>query len=102
MADPNIDHIPRVYRYIEVNSEGLRAKGYIFREYIPGKSLSDVDIETDPEIVVRMAKIILHLSQIKGNITPGPFGGAIPQGYIWGDNGAKTEFYSLVEIPYLS
>ncbi|KAJ5633959.1 hypothetical protein N7528_001801 [Penicillium herquei] len=67
-------------------------------EYIPGKCLSDVDIESDPGIVNRMAMIILHLSQIKGDTTPGPFGGGIPQGYIWGDNGAKTEFHSLEEM----
>ncbi|KAJ5729128.1 uncharacterized protein N7483_003636 [Penicillium malachiteum] len=98
MADPRIVHIPRVYRYIQVDSEGLRSKGYIFMEYIPGKSLSDVDIESDANIVVRLAKVILHLSEIKGDTTPGPFGGGRPQGYIWGDDGAKTEFHSLEEM----
>ncbi|KAJ6013509.1 hypothetical protein N7540_008100 [Penicillium herquei] len=41
---------------------------------------------------------VYRFIEIKGDTTPGPFGGGRPQGYIWGDDGAKTEFHSLEEM----
>lgn len=96
-VDPRVVHIPRVYRFIESN-ESSDPKGYLFMEYVPGRSLKDVDLEAHPDIVPRIANIVLHLSQIQGDKRPGPFGGGKPQGYIWGDHGANTEFHSIEEM----
>jgi aminoglycoside phosphotransferase len=96
-VDHRVVHIPRVFRLIESN-ESSDPKGYLFMEYVPGRSLIDVDLEAYPDIVPRMANIVLHLSQIQGDKRSGPFGGGKPQGYTWGDYGANTEFYSIGEL----
>lgn len=96
-TDRRVVHIPRVYRFIESN-ESPDPIGYLFMEYVPGRNLIDVDLEAHPDIVPRMANIVLHLSQIQGDQRPGPVGGGKPRGYIWGDYGASTEFYSIEEL----
>lgn len=97
-VDVNIVHIPRFYRFIQAKGS-TRTKGYLFVEYVRGQNLEDVDLETPKDIVPRIAKIVAHLDQIQGyQRPPGPVGGGEPQGYLWGDDGAKTVFNSVEEV----
>lgn len=97
-VDPNIVHVPRVYRFIE-RELSTHTEGYLFMEYVPGQSLKDVDLEDRKDIVPRIAKIVAHLGQIQGGQRPpGPVGGGEPEGYIWGLYGARTVFNSVKEL----
>lgn len=57
-----------------------------------------MDLEAHPEIVPRVANIVLHLSQIQGEKKPGPIGGGKTRGYVWGDSGANIEFDSIEDL----
>ena len=95
-ADPKIVHIPRVHRFFVHRDPSWRdPRGYLFMEYIPGQLLQDVDLNTQKDIIPRIAKIIEHLSQIQNShAVPGPIGGGEPQGYLFGDDGARRTFAS--------
>lgn len=70
-------------------------------EYIPGQSLEDSNLGGDDEDVAkRLADIVAHLQDIRGGdgLAPGPVGGGIPRGYLWGDDGTKTAFHSVKDM----
>lgn len=65
-------------------------------EYVPGQNLKDVDLETREDIVPHIAEIVAHMGQIQGDQRPpGPVGDGEPEGYLWGDDGAKIVFNSI-------
>ncbi|KZF21965.1 hypothetical protein L228DRAFT_261210 [Xylona heveae TC161] len=97
-VDPSVVHVPRVYRFIEAR-DSLYPKGYLFMEYISGQNLKEVDLEARKDLFPRIAKIAEHLGQIRGgNMPPGPVGGGEPDGYLYGDDGAKTVFNSVEDM----
>ncbi|KAL2825367.1 kinase-like domain-containing protein [Aspergillus cavernicola] len=85
-----------VYRYFRWR-RSTDEYGYLFMEYVPGQNLQDLDIESLAKFVPRVVKIAESLGRICGS-TPGPVGGGIPLGYIYGDDGAKTRFKSVEEM----
>ncbi|KAJ6032627.1 hypothetical protein N7540_003359 [Penicillium herquei] len=94
-VDRNIVHIPEVYRYIEFHRSS-QPVGYLFMEYIHGRTLEEVDLTTYPDIPSRVAKILEHLGQFRSaDSIPGPIKGGEAMGYIFGDDGAQTAFTSL-------
>lgn len=96
--DPDIVHIPRVYRFIEAKGSS-RTKGYLFMEYVSGQNLKHADIEAREDLLPRIATIAAHLAQIQGgHRPPGPVGGGEPHGYFWGDHGANTVFNSVEDL----
>ncbi|TVY89959.1 hypothetical protein LAWI1_G004063 [Lachnellula willkommii] len=102
-ADPRIVHVPRVYRFFQRednNASGVGVEGYLFMEYVSGQSMDEVDLDVHVDIIPRVAKIIEHLGQIQipSNQVPGPIGDDQPQGYLWGDDGAKTTFNSVADM----
>ncbi|KAI9748178.1 MAG: hypothetical protein M4579_007290 [Chaenotheca gracillima] len=94
----SIVRIPKVYRYLVAGTEPRRNKGYLFMEYVPGRTIDALDLSIHEDIVPRIAKIIEHLGQILGDGIPGPVGGGEPQGYLWGDDGADAIFGSVEEL----
>ncbi|ESZ97194.1 hypothetical protein SBOR_2450 [Sclerotinia borealis F-4128] len=92
-ADPSIVYIPQIYRFFRrVDC------GYLFMEYVPGQLLDELDLNEYTDIIPRVAKIIAHLGQIQGSQVPGPLGRGQPQGYLWGDDGAKTTFTCVADL----
>ncbi|KAM5494315.1 hypothetical protein MaudMau93_000331, partial [Microsporum audouinii] len=73
--------VPRVYRYFQDKTEPSWPKGYLFMEYIPGKSLEDLDLLPD-DISERLAAIVSELAS----------------GYLWGDNGTGETFQSTDDM----
>lgn len=69
-------------------------------DYVPGKRLDSLELDenTADDLTSRVANIITHLHGIKGADIPGPVGGGIPWGYLWGDEGAKTAFGSTCGV----
>lgn len=107
--DPTIVRVPRVYRFFEDHSTGLSLPiGYVIMEYIPGKTLEQLDAAADGKnsvsmsLMNRLAKIVAHLQETKaeGEAPPGPVGGGIPHGYLWGDDGAKAVFNSVADMNF--
>ncbi|KAK9849880.1 hypothetical protein MYU51_013051 [Penicillium brevicompactum] len=97
-VDRNIVHVPEVYRFIEPKPS-TNPHGYLFMEYVEGRNLNDIDLEIHQDIPSRVAKILAHLGQITGSApTPGPISGGEPQGYLFGDDGAKTIFSSVEDL----
>lgn len=99
----NVDHsivrVPRVYRYfVDTTTEPNWPKGYLFMELIPGRTLEELDFDDQKKIIPRLANIIKHLEQVSGNQVPGPVGGGILKGYLWGDYGTRTNFYSVSDM----
>ncbi|KAG4428876.1 hypothetical protein IFR05_015637 [Cadophora sp. M221] len=72
--------------------------GYLFMEYVPGQSLQDVDLKENIDIISRVARILKHLGDIRDGQVPGPIGTGEPQGYIWGDDGARATFDSMADM----
>ncbi|KAF3491811.1 uncharacterized protein GIQ15_01328 [Arthroderma uncinatum] len=98
-VDPDIVRVPQVYRYFQDRSSPAWPTGYLFMEYIPGQNLKElINLDANDKITKRVTRIISHLGEIKGGTVPGPVGGGVPYGYLWGDDGAKTEFSSLVDV----
>ncbi|EFQ98621.1 hypothetical protein MGYG_01645 [Nannizzia gypsea CBS 118893] len=99
-VDPKIVRVPKVYRYFQHRDPlDAKLKGYLFMEYIPGQNLKTLNnIGPNSEITKKLTKIIIHLGQITGGSVPGPVGGGIPRGALWGDSGAKREFQSLEDV----
>ncbi|KAJ8068360.1 hypothetical protein OCU04_003922 [Sclerotinia nivalis] len=92
-VDPNIVHIPQVYRYFDWEDFG-----YLFMEYVPGRQLNELDLDENVDIIPRVAKIVEHLGTIQGGQLPGPIGGGMPEGYLWGDDGARTTFTCVADM----
>ncbi|KAE9376650.1 hypothetical protein N431DRAFT_501459 [Stipitochalara longipes BDJ] len=99
-ADPTIVHIPRIYRFFVYKDPSWDApRGYLFMEYISGQLLQNVDLNAKTDIIPRITKIIEHLGQIQdSHAVPGPIGGGEPQGYLYGDDGAKRAFSSTADF----
>jgi aminoglycoside phosphotransferase len=97
--DPSIVYVPKVYRYFRHSRGATNDEyGYLFMEYIPGQKLQDLETAALAELVPRVLNIIKHLGQVRGGSTPGSFGGGVPMGHIYGDDGAKTSFDSVDEM----
>lgn len=97
-ADPSIVHILKVYRFFEIDDPHCLSgskKGYLFMDYVYGRTLADLNHEIRPDIISRMARIIAHLGQIQGGQVPGPIGGGLAQDYFYGDDGADVNFASV-------
>ncbi|CAD6441666.1 07a799ae-f224-4778-a3ff-73c49bdd67dc [Sclerotinia trifoliorum] len=92
-VDPNIVHIPQVYRYFRWEDFG-----YLFMEYVPGRQLNELDLDENVNIIPRVTRIIEHLGKIQGVHVPGPIGGGMPEGYLWGDDGARTTFTCVADM----
>jgi len=67
-------------------------------EYVSGESLQKLDLNTHTDIIPRIAKIVAHLGQIQDSQKPGPLGGGQPEGYLWGDDGARATFTSVADM----
>lgn len=93
-TDPTIVHVPRVYRFFELDDPPFKT-GYLFMEYVQGPTLEEVDLDIRTDIIPRMAQIIAHLGQIQGGQVPGPIGGGLAQGHLFGDDGADVIFTSV-------
>jgi aminoglycoside phosphotransferase (APT) family kinase protein len=97
-ANPALVHVPRVYRYFRRDADKdipwVGPEGYLFMEYVSGQLMDELDLDVHSDIVPRVAKIIEHLGQIQmpDSQVPGPVGNDEPQGYLWGDDGARTVF----------
>ncbi|KAM5442075.1 hypothetical protein MferCBS31731_002904 [Microsporum ferrugineum] len=88
--------VPRVYRYFQDKTEPSWPKGYLFMEYIPGRSLEGLDLLPD-DISERLAAIVSELASVRGGTVPGRVDGGTLQGYLWGDNGTG-EIFNLLMI----
>jgi hypothetical protein len=97
-TDPNIVHVPQVYRFFQRVDPLWHFRGYLFMRYVPGQPLQELDLSTNNDIISRMARIIAHLGQIQNGQVPGPVGGGQPEGYIWGDVGARTSFTCVRDL----
>ncbi len=97
-VDPCIVRVPRVYLFFQENSRPNWPRGYLFMEYVPDRVLKNLDLAIHEDIVQRVASIIAHLGTIPGDQVPGPIRGSKPQGYLWGDDGAKTTFHSIADM----
>ncbi|KAJ6106666.1 hypothetical protein N7512_010183 [Penicillium capsulatum] len=94
----NVVHVPKVYRFIE-SQQSANPRGYLLMEYVQGENLSNLDLQMHRDIPSRVANILAHLEQIIGPAPiPGPIGSGEPQGYLFGDDGAKTTFASIDDL----
>lgn len=66
-------------------------------EYIPGKTLEDLDVNVD-DIYECLANIISELAMVMGGDIPGQVNGGTLQGYLWGDNGTRAIFRSVDDM----
>ncbi|KAK2873961.1 hypothetical protein FQN49_001964 [Arthroderma sp. PD_2] len=103
-VNPAIVRIPQVYRFFEDQST-RRPEGYLFMEYLPGKTIAELDAATEGNTVSkaltqRVSDIQVHLMSIKveNGTAPGPVGGGSPKGYIWGDFGGNASFSSVEDL----
>lgn len=94
-VDPSIVHVPEVYRFFErdYDPRWSSSVGYLFMEYVPGRTLAEIDLDVRDDIVPRISQIIAHLGQIEvrndlKDAVPGPIGGGRPRGSLWGEDGA--------------
>lgn len=90
--------VPQVYRYFQDRSNPSWPVGYLFMEYIPGPTLEDLNISDSDYIIERLANAASELGRVKGDIIPGPVGGGMLQGYLWGDNGTREIFESVDDM----
>jgi len=103
-AITSIVHVPRIFRFFlresDKNTPWVGTEGYLFMEYVSGQLMDELDLAVHSDIIPRVAKIILHLGQIQvpDYQVPGPIGDDQPQGYLWGDDGAKTTFNSIADM----
>lgn len=95
--DHSIVKIPRVHRFFHSSPCAFGSCGYLFMDYIEGWSLEDLDLQVHADLIPRIATIIAHIECMTSDI-PGPPGGGRPEGYLWSDEGARTEFHSVEEL----
>ncbi|KAL3487605.1 kinase-like domain-containing protein [Aspergillus germanicus] len=95
---PDIVHVPKVHRFF-ISSQSGDPVGYLFMEYISGRTPTDDDLNLDTEngVTPRIAIIITLLGTLRGS-TPGPPDGGCPRGYIFGDDGANAPFSSIEDM----
>lgn len=95
-VDPVIVRVPQVYRFFTDYSSGYSLPdGYLFMEYIPGKTVEELDAATGNNAVSkaltrRIANVVLHFQGIRAEekgAQPGPVGGGMLFGYLWGEEG---------------
>lgn len=96
--DRRVVRVPRVYRYFQDRSDPSWPKGYLFMEYIPGKTLEESDLSTVGKISERLAHIVSNLAMVQGGDIPGPPVDGMFQGYLWGDNGTREIFSSVDDM----
>ena len=104
-ANPRIVHVPQVYRFFErdYDPRWSSSEGYLFMEYVPGRTLAELDLDVRDDIVPRVAQIIAHLGQIEvrndlSDLVPGPIGGGSLRGYLWGEDGAGATFTCVSDL----
>ncbi|EEQ35319.1 hypothetical protein McanCB56680_004691 [Microsporum canis] len=103
--NPSIVRVPQVYRFFLQSTGHSLPDGYLFMEYIPGQTLEQLDTTAGDNSVsraltTRLAKVVAHLQEIEAedDAPPGPVGGGMSQGYLWGDEGTKTVFKSVEDM----
>ncbi|KAI1978664.1 hypothetical protein LOZ53_005666 [Ophidiomyces ophidiicola] len=103
-VNPAIVRVPEVYRFFEDQST-CRPEGYLFMEYFHGKTVAELDKDTEGNAVSkaltqRVSDIQAHLMSIQAepNTPPGPVGGGLPWGYLWGDFGGNACFNSVKDL----
>lgn len=89
---------PQVYRYFQDRSDLDWPIGYLFMEYIPGPTLEGLDLSSSHNIYGPLANVLSELEMVTGGHVPGPVGGGMSQGYLWGDNGTRETFGSVVDM----
>ncbi|OBT59723.1 hypothetical protein VE04_00213 [Pseudogymnoascus sp. 24MN13] len=104
-VNPSIVHVPQVYRFFERDYDPRwnGSEGYLFMEYVPGRTLAELDLDVRDDIVPRIAQIIAHLGQIEvrddlKDAVPGPIGGGSPRGSLWGEDGAGETFTCVSDL----
>ncbi|EEP75803.1 predicted protein [Uncinocarpus reesii 1704] len=95
--DRRIVCVPRIYHYFQDFSDRVLPTGYLFMEYIPGPTLEEFDEPTSTHLTQRLAKVVQLLQQFQANI-PGPVGGGIPLGNMWGYHDAGMAFNSAEDL----
>ncbi|KAK2735609.1 hypothetical protein FQN55_002193 [Onygenales sp. PD_40] len=102
--DRHVVRVPYVYRYFQDHSDPTWPIGYLFMEYIPGLTLEEHEVDIE-DISERITTAVLELSTISGpgpgpstDIVPGPIGGGMIQGYLWGDNGTRENISSVEDM----
>ncbi|KAJ0422894.1 kinase-like domain-containing protein [Aspergillus carlsbadensis] len=95
---PGVVQVPKVHRFF-ISTRPGDPVGYLFMEYIPGRTPTDDDLDPGNEncIIPRITSIINSLGNIHSS-TPGPVGGGCPKGYIFGDDGASAPLASIDEV----
>jgi aminoglycoside phosphotransferase len=97
--DPRIVRVPRVYRFFQDHNDPTWPTGYLFMEYIPGKNLEGLDVDAYREITRRLANIVRYIQEVPREIdSPGPVGGGVPRGNMWGYHDAGTTFSSVDDL----
>lgn len=109
--NPSIVRVPRVYRFFENDATGHSVPdGYLFMEYVPGRTLEQLDttatatntgIRASKALTQRLARVVAHLQETKAESDtspPGPVDSEMAQGYLWGDDGTKTVFGSVGDM----
>ncbi|KAF2241896.1 hypothetical protein BU26DRAFT_385176, partial [Trematosphaeria pertusa] len=98
-VDESILRVPRVFRFFEDTSQGSRV-GYLIMEYIAGRRLDSIDLDCNPQVMLDVAKAVLHLTTlpVPRNQPPGPVGGGVAYGYLWSDEGAQAPFDSVEDM----
>lgn len=69
-------------------------------DYIAGQNMIEIDLDANNDITKRLANIIAHLGGIKGGDVPGPVGGGMPEGYLFGDLGTRTVFNCVEDLNF--
>lgn len=96
--DPRIIRVPRIYHYFQdFKSDPVLPTGYLFMAYIPGPTLEEFDEPTGTYLTRRLANVLVHLQQHQAS-TPGPVGGGIPRGNLWGYDSAGMAFKSVDDL----
>ncbi|KAG5301267.1 hypothetical protein I7I48_01224 [Histoplasma ohiense] len=57
-----------------------------------------LDVEVYKDMTGRLAGIVGHLHSVRGRSVPGPVGGGVPRGNVWGYHDAEAEFGSVEDL----
>lgn len=60
-------------------------------------TLEECEVDFD-DVYGRIASAVFELGTISGADVPGPVGGGMLQGYLWGDNGTRESFRSVEDM----
>ncbi|PGG99839.1 hypothetical protein AJ79_08391 [Helicocarpus griseus UAMH5409] len=105
-VNPAVVRVPRVYQFFLDYSTGYSLPDrYLFMKLMHGKTLESLDAATENNamskaLTKRIANIAAHLQGIKAkdDEAPGPLGGGMPFGYLWGEYGTETVFHSVSDM----